>query len=394
MANEINRLEFCKPPLKLNKKLSVASPLDIVSPLGLASTNCNPVYSHRQITGDTILSRVNQNTGSYQGSLFESANDADTSEANPNYSAYIAALAGSTPISGSAAYPYPADFISYQFYYQINGDTAYQETFPNLPSPPFTQSPVGFGQDMRPLPTILLGGGAEYNGDIGTRKPYKEYRQTFRASYCPNQPLTVWYDTGDAQLKSEDSGNGHSFSISVQDPLGPPPYTTYSINVTLWEVRPSLTTFSGTEITPSLITNNIRQQEPPGFTRRYGLMNFGNATMPGWGGSTTATYAISPVRPWLVAYCTSDVSSISLNSVGGSAFSGSVSDVEVTYFATPNSYNFPNSYSWGFSPLTTSFTFSAVVGGHTLTPATLVFGDPSTPRYYEALAIASIVFTP
>lgn len=358
---------------------------------------CLPVVTHAA-TGDINVSRVRHNSGVPTASLFGSQDDNPVGQpfVHPPRSAYVGAYRGEIPLLGPVANPYPAAAITYQFDYRFGGFDAFREALPIGSAPSFGQSPVGFGNGQRANAIRVLGGSDEYDNGTAVRLPFKEYRQTFRALYAPTDSLTAIYDSSVPEVRSQASALGTTFSFSLDDPPTPP-NTTYSVNITMWEVRPALTATTGPLIdyNVGVASPAITEVEPPGFTRKYTLHDFGNVTMPDFGGNLTADYDLPNVRPWLCMYATSNIQAVTLNSNAPASFGGSISNIRLTYFTTPpNPFNLSQGFSWDLSLLTTSFEFSVTLGGQTLTPALQIVGNPLIPRYYEAYLVGQIVNNP
>lgn len=397
MADQLTLVDFCSQPLKGTKKVSLQSPLDVVEPLGLASLGCNPLLSHRETGTGNILSRVNHKNGLDTASLLTTTDDGNTST-SPFYSAYIAGLRATNPITGTVPSPFPASLVDYQFDWTIGGFTAARLSHPLNNLFNFGEFPVGFG-GFRANPWLILGGPETYDAvGLSFLHPYHTYNQQLLIGFCPTDSMTVIYDASVPELKWHDSSpNATSFSFSKEIDNGDGTATVYSVNLTMWECFPALTNFSGTTVSPDILfPTSLEAQLPPGFTRTYGYLSEGNITIPGYGGTITpTTYVVPPVRPWMVVYATALTDSITLNGNPGASFGGSVPTARVPYFAPPNDqWAAPQSYSWDLSLLTNTFTWDVVVGGQHLTPVMKTVGDPTIPHFYEALAISQIDIVP
>lgn len=394
---QLDLVDFCNQPLKASKKISLQPPLDAVEPVGLASLGCNPLLSHQETGTGTILSRVNQKTGTDTGSLLTTTDDSNHNT-SPFYSAYIAGLRAANPISGSVASPFPASLVNYQYDWTIGGFTAARLSQPLNNLFNFGEFPVGFG-GFRANPWIVLGGPETYDAvNLSFLHPYHTYDQQLLIGYCPTDPMTLIYDASVPELVWHNSSpNATSFSFSKEIDNGNGTATVYSVNLTMWECFPALTAFSGTTVSPNILfPTSLEAQLPPGFTRTYGYLSEGQITLPGYGATVApVSYPVAPVRPWMVVYATALTDSISLNGTNGASFGGSAPLARVPYFAPGNNmWAAPQSFSWNSNLLPNTFTWDIVVGGQHLTPVTKTVGNATIPHFYEALAISQITIVP
>lgn len=395
---QIQIVDFCKPGFNINRKVSLQTPLDTVEPLGLASLGCQPVLSHRTTPNEVVMSRVKHDSGVSTKSLLTSGNDAAPRDW-PYYSAYIASFRDVNPVAGTVTSPFPATDVTYQFDWTVQGLDAYREANP-VSSPRFSFAPVGFGAP-RPYPFLHLGGGETYDASgLGFRRAYHSYQQQLLIGYCPSIPLTLVHDAAVPETRWPNGGlEAGGFLFSLDDPPPPAtPTTRYFVQLLLWEVNPAITVFSGTTVSPAILNPLTLEYQPiPGETRTWAYLDYGELTMPGYGGNVDATYVVDNVRPWLVMYATGNVDSITLNGIGGSPFSGSAPTARIppltgNPFGLANTVAAPVALQWSLSPLTTSFDFTMTVSGKAINPAApFTTGDPAVPRYYEGLCAAYVV---
>jgi hypothetical protein len=122
-------------------------------------------------------------------------------------------------------------------------------------------------------------------------------------------------------------------------------------------------------------------------------VDYGNVTMPAYGGNIGLTYTVAPVRPWLVLYCVGAVQGVTLNGGGGSPFAGDTFTMQigppVASLSSNIFWTITQVFSWALPLTTNSFAFTVTVGGNTYTLTTQTVGNPSIPHVYEGFLFAS-----
>lgn len=386
MAKTIQLFNFCKSGIKkVDRSFNLGTPLDVVSPVGLSSLGCQPLVSHRSDAGHFIFSQVKQNTGAVVRQLLTTPNDSGIVIGTPTtqclpYGALIAGLQGATPLSGSAANPFPTTEPDRTLLWTV-GNAGFAKVV-NGTAQSLTGDPTAFdlssgnsmagfggtngGSSGAATLTQLPPDNREYGGLIRLRA-YHSYVPTMQLPYSPLlEPLLFAHDTSTGYYITPGFFGGGQAVIGTNG--------TCDVEAYGASVAPCLTVQNGVLIDP---TNSL-EMNGPSLHRKYNAYRLTPFTLPGFAGSFTATWDVpaASLRTFLCVY----VSSSRIDSV--TCHEGALAGTTAVTLPTPGNgppsafspvfpgIPFDTMYQFSVNGNEAGYTFDVTRGATTITTST------------------------